>query len=165
MHLQGKAERFPQPAEVLVDAADLSETERALILYRHAKSANLAPETKQIVRAHAQLIIENKHFTPERAKRFVQEALPALVSEKASDEKIRTAIQRQLEQPTVSMAKSFKALDAHHQAVLISMLDADGGIVWRENLTAAIKRHVPSLSQVEDVLDNLGSHFLRSSDF
>ena len=163
MHLQGKAEKFPNPAEVLIDAADLSRTERALILYRHAKSASLTDAAKQIVRGHAETIVRNKHFTPERAERFVKEALPSLIVENASDEKIQMAIQRQLEQPTVSMTKSFNALDAQHQAVLIAMLDAGRGIVWPEDLLAAVQRHDPTLSNIEVLFENLGSHFLRSS--
>jgi len=44
MDAQGKARSFPDPAAVLVDVSELSIEERALILFRHARSAGLEKE-------------------------------------------------------------------------------------------------------------------------
>src|SRR5207244_7479782 len=41
MDLQGKASSFPDPGAVLVNASQLNDREKALILYRHARAANL----------------------------------------------------------------------------------------------------------------------------
>src|ERR1700761_8721992 len=38
LHQERGAERFPAPARVLVDAADLDAEEKVLILFRHAKA-------------------------------------------------------------------------------------------------------------------------------
>lgn len=164
MHLQGKAERFPQPAEVLVDAAELSPQERALILYRHAKHAGLDKAAKDLVKAHAPLIIGNKHFTPERAKRFVQQTLPLLVAANAGVEAIRAAVTREIEEPTVSMEKSFNSLDREHQQVLIAMLDAGSGAVSSDALTAAVRRQTGTESNVAQLTDDLSAHFLRCTE-
>lgn len=164
MHLQGRAEHFPQPGEVLVNAADLSRNERALILYRHAKHAGLATAAKEIVKAHARLIVDNEHFTPERARRFVQQTLPELVRTNASPERIRSAVVQEIEQPTVSMKKSFSALSAEHQGVLIAMLDAGSGGVTRQALADALQRQSGSASQLARLTDDLASHFLRCDD-
>jgi hypothetical protein len=164
MHLQGKAEKFPQPGEVLVNAAELSRNERALILYRHAKSAGLGEAAKNLVRAHAKLIIENEHFTPERAKRFVHETLPDLVSNNASPETITAAIVCEIEEPTISMKKSFDALDDAHQQILIAMLDAEGAEVTAESLAAAVQRLTDGELDVMKLTDDLSSHFLQRAE-
>src|SRR5262249_46819773 len=41
IHRERGGERFPQPGAVLVDAAALSPPEKTLILYRHARAADL----------------------------------------------------------------------------------------------------------------------------
>ena len=161
MHLQGRAEYFPNPGEVLVDASELSTVERALILYRHAKHAGLEPQAKDIVKAHARLIVDNEHFTPERARRFVQQGLPELVQTKASPKKIRDAIKREIDEPTISMKKSFAALGAEHRSLLIAMLDAGSGGVSRRDLTLALERQTGSASRIAQLTDDLAAHFLQ----
>jgi hypothetical protein len=161
MHLQGMGERFPQPGEVLVDAEQLSHVERALILYRHAKAMGLEREAKGIVKSNAQLIIRDKHFTPERAKRFVQETLPVLIGSKTRPEQIKEAIIREIQEPTVSMVKSFKALDSEHQKLLIAMLDAGSGMVFFHDLADAVQRQTDSKSNLDRLTEDLSSHFLR----
>lgn len=71
MDAQGKARSFPDPGSVLVDVTELSIEERALILFRHARSAALEEEAKALVRTYAGEIIEDPEFTPERIRRFV----------------------------------------------------------------------------------------------
>lgn len=164
MHLQGRAEKFPQPGEVLVNAAELSRNERALILYRHAKNAGLGDAAKTVVREHAKLIIENQHFTPERAKRFVQETLPELVASSASSKEVAAAIVREIEEPTVSMKKSFDALDEGHQQILIAMLDAEGAEISTESLAAAVQRLTDGELNVARLTDDLSSHFLHCAE-
>lgn len=162
MHLQGKGEKFPEPGEVLVDAANLTPVERALILYRHAKAGGLGAQAKALVRSNAQKIIRDEHFTPERAKRFVQETLPRLVSSKASPEAVTEAMIREIQQPTVSMEKSFKALDPEHQQLLIAMLDASsGGTVYFHALAEAVTRQTDALGNLNQLTEDLSSHFLR----
>jgi len=71
IHRERGAERFPQPAAVLVDAAALDRAEKALILFRHAKAAGASgTAAARLVRAHGDVIVEDPHFTPERIRRF-----------------------------------------------------------------------------------------------
>ena len=128
---------------------------------RHAKAVGLGRQAKEIVKNNAQLIIRDKHFTPERAKRFVKETLPGLVSSKAPPEKITQAIIREIQEPTVSMEKSFKALDPEHQKLLIAMLDAGSGTVFFNSLADAVQRQTDSKSNLDQLTEDLSSHFLR----
>jgi hypothetical protein len=78
MSLQGSAAKFPDHKEVLVKANRIENNERAIMLYRHARAAKLDEGAKSIVKKHAKGIVDNQHFTPERIRRFVREALPEL---------------------------------------------------------------------------------------
>ena len=162
MHLQGRAEKFPDPGEMIVDAASLTPNERALILYRHAKSAKLESEAKSIVKRFAREIISNENFTPERAKRFVQETLPTLTQTQASQKQIQAAIKREIEHPTVSMEKSFDALSPEHQQVLVAMLDVSEHLVSTSELSNVVRRHSNKQLDITQLISELGSHFLRS---
>ena len=62
LHQERGAERFPAPGEVLVDASALSTAEKTLILFRHAKAANLPPELRAEVRAHGAEIVAPSTF-------------------------------------------------------------------------------------------------------
>ena len=64
MSLQGSASKFPDHKEVLVRANKLETSERALMLYRHARAAGIDKRAKAIVRKHAGEIVGNAHFTP-----------------------------------------------------------------------------------------------------
>jgi len=80
MDLQGKAENFPEPGDVLVTASQLSVQEKALMLYRHAKAVGLEPVAKEIVKQNVRHIIADPNFTPERIRRFTRESLPVIAS-------------------------------------------------------------------------------------
>jgi hypothetical protein len=69
------SERFPAPAEVLVDASDLDLTEKTLILFRHTKDHEPSAAARKLVRSAGVSIVEHPHFTPERIRRFVCDRL------------------------------------------------------------------------------------------
>jgi hypothetical protein len=163
MHLQGRAEKFPQPSEILVDAAQLSRDEKALMLYRHAKAGGLEVQAKDLVRQQAAVLVENPHFTPERVRRFVSEALPRLVGGKSSPEATRAALLQEIERPTVSMRKSFEALGIEHRQVLVAMLDAGEHRVPSKSLREAYARLTGGAPYLEQLADDLAGHFLRIS--
>ena len=167
MHLQGKAQKFPNPGEVQVDAAELTTQEKALILYRHAKSIGLELNAKEVIKKHASTIIHNKHFTPERIRRFINNKLGAILESSQKSEVtsnlIKKAISLEIEEPTESMSKSFRALPKVHQQFLISMLDTGSGAVEAQAVRKIYKQ-LYSDSIVKDpalLEDELSSHFIR----
>jgi hypothetical protein len=64
---------FPSLGEILVDAKDLSTVEKAQMLYRHAKAANLPEKVRSFIRGSARHVVSNPYFTPERIRRLVAE--------------------------------------------------------------------------------------------
>jgi len=155
MSLQGKAERFPEPGKITVNATALSVTEKALMLYRHARAANLTDVGKSVVKMHAARIVGNQRFTPKRVERFVREWLPSLRS--TSDVSRLTAeIDRQIQQPTDGMSKSFLALPDSHKRLMVAFLDPGEDLADR---FASINRGSTATS-VKTILDDLNGQFL-----
>src|SRR5690242_3227366 len=107
VHREHGVERFPQPAEVLVDAADLSVEEKALILFRHARAAGLPAGPRMWLRRRGWRIVADAHFTPERIRRFAAERLPALdVGTRWHPEAVTAEVAAELREPTAAMATS-----------------------------------------------------------
>ena len=73
LDVSGENERFPKLGEVIVNAADLTPREKARMLFRHAKSAELSAPVREGLKERAMEIVNNKHFTPERIRRLVTE--------------------------------------------------------------------------------------------
>jgi len=127
MDLQGQAHRFPNPAAVLVDAGQLSLKERSLILYRHARAADLEEKLRKLIRCNAISIVYDPNFTPERIRRFIHENLPELDlanHQNQSDEVIYHQIREAIRNPTERMRKTFASLSAAHKWLLITLLEA-----------------------------------------
>jgi hypothetical protein len=128
MDLQGSAGKFPNPGAVLVDASKLSVTERALILYRHAKHSVASEAGRAVVRSHALRIVQNPNFTPERIKGFVAERLPALIDHSGAltvqPGRIELEVTEAINNPTKRMRMSFKALGRQQKYLLLAMLEA-----------------------------------------
>ncbi|MBD0329063.1 MAG: hypothetical protein ICV64_03055 [Thermoleophilia bacterium] len=157
-------ERFPQPAEVQVDAAALAVDERALILFRHAKAARLPERALDVVRTHGWSIVNHPHFTPERTRRFVAERLLPLAAARGLESgALAAAVAAEIREPTEAMAASFAALAPEHRAALVALLDAPPGPVPERDFAAAARRHSGSgLSRTHtELVDRLTDHFVR----
>jgi len=128
MDLQGKASSFPSPGAILVNAGNLSPREKALMLYRHAKSGNLEEDAKVIVKEHAKTLIRDPHFTPERIRRIVKDSLPSLSASlragNLSQGQVNSELRDAIRNPTERMRKAFRALDPSYKWLLISLLES-----------------------------------------
>jgi hypothetical protein len=156
LHRERGAERFPAPARVLVDAGDLDASEKALILFRHAKAARLPDSIRRQLRVLGAAIVENRHFTPERIRR-----LSRALSRGQWD--VGTAMRTELTTATGAMATSFGTLADEHRDLLVALLDTPPGPVPERELVAALRRHHDgSLSHPPaELVDRLADHFLR----
>jgi hypothetical protein len=157
------SERFPAPAEVHVDAADLDAAEKVLILFRHAKATELGARALAIVEAEGIRIVDHPHFTPERIRRFVQMRLPELAQTMGGPAGIGQAVRHEIEHPIEAMAASYLALSPSLKAVLIAMLDCPPAPVAERELAAAARRQAPAgLERAPfELVDRLTDHFLR----
>lgn len=164
LSLHGPAEHFPEPGKVQVRADRLDPMEKALILYRHARAAELGEEALQFVKEHARRIVQSPHFTPLRIHRLVADDLPRIMSLPVADRlpELQASIGRGLREPTNNMRTSFTALPGEHKRLLVSMLDASAGSSDRDSILEAYERHaLPNGAYgSSEVLDMLTEHFI-----
>lgn len=165
MDLQGEASKFPRPANVLVDASNLTVREKAMMLYRHAQRAGLGVDAKEIIRIHASRIVRDGSFTPERVRRFIKDTLPELIDKNKIGgifiQKLELEITRAIQTPTDRMRLSYSNLSEVHRKLLISILDSDNS--YSELIKLFKERtknnHPPQL--FEEVLEELEESFVK----
>jgi hypothetical protein len=158
LHQERGAERFPAPARVLVDSATLDTEDKALILFRHAKGAELSEATRGALARWGPMIVEEPTFTPERIRRLVLRL-------RGGEHNVSRAADVELTTPTEAMVTSFGALGEEHRDVLVALLDTPPGPVAERELVSALRRHHHgSLSRPPlHLVDRLADHFLRVS--
>jgi hypothetical protein len=161
LHLQGGAEGFPEPAKVIVQASDLSVPEKAMMLYRHARAAGLSAKARDLVRTHAERIVDHPHFTPLRVRRFVRDRIEQLATADADLRDIWRAVNEELAEPTMAMAQSFEALSPAARDLLISMLDV-GQAPTQTAIASAYERLAggDEAEAAETLIGQLDEHFL-----
>jgi hypothetical protein len=166
MDLQGDVEDFPEPADVLVTASQLSDEEKGLILYRHAKAANLESAVKGLLRSTAKAIVRNPSFTPERIRRFMHESLPAIGAEAKKGtvpgEVVLGQIQEAIWNPTDRMIKSFRALGEDYKWLLVALLE-QGHLPRIEDLREGFSRFSggSSAASFDQLLEELSEGFIK----
>ena len=168
MRLQGKAETFPEPSSIMVDAGNLTRTEKAMILYRHAKAAGFENHARDLLKIYAEMIVVDTYFTPERIRRFVKHSFPILIDEfdnhKLTVEVLTQAITREIQEPTRSLKQAFDCLPESHKRVLISRLDLDKSklLFDSEEFSQSFERHRPQIVErpYEQLQSDLTSSFL-----
>jgi hypothetical protein len=164
LDLQGKARHFPRPGDVLVDSSKLTRDEKALILYRHSKAANLSAASRKLVKSRARQIVAHQSFTPERIRRFVGERLSdfsARYADRPNSEELITEINREIQNPTDRMVKTFRALPNPHKFLLISLLESNGPCTPRELRKLYGERYPEEADQnLEEVIDELSEAFI-----
>ena len=166
LYLQGAAEDFPRPQEVIVNASKLTEQEKAQMLYRHAKNSVESDEGRALITKHAAVMVRHKDFTPLRIRHFVTQRLPEIMElpESKRQDKMGRAVAASMAQPTVSMKTSFAGLDRECRALLIAMLDShENAISLKEDLADGFERHLGqaphrSVLKVAEIVDE---HFVR----
>jgi len=171
MRLQGKSEEFPHPGSVLVDAANLSTLEKALILYRHAKAEGLDNDAREFVKKHAEMIVLHQHFTPERIRRFVRNSLRIISNDykdgKLKRESLKSIIQKEIREPTKTLKQAFDCLSEDHKRFLISRLDVSkqGFFIHEDDQKSSFSRHRPAGSKksYQKIEKELALSFLRST--
>lgn len=162
IHRENGLQRFPKPGDVMVDATDLTDAEKALMLFRHAVAADLGMGARSVIRTHAVAIVADPHLTPERIRRLVRVRLAGFAGGFPGSATVADGIAYEIARPTDAMAVSLAALDAEHRDILVAMLDAPPAPVSERDLAAAARRHLRELAQpVSALVDRLQDHFLR----
>ncbi|MES1241308.1 MAG: hypothetical protein ABUT39_06790 [Acidobacteriota bacterium] len=164
LDLTGRARTFPQPGELIVSADDLSQEEKARILYRHARSAPLSERLRGVIRERARSIVEDRHFTPERIRRLVEERLPEAENLGRGRWSVDLAeiVREAIRNPTRRMRTAFRGLPELHKRVLISLLDCERATIMQTLHTAVARLYQPvGKAELVETIEDLSSAFLR----
>jgi hypothetical protein len=165
IHREHGIERWPQPAEVQINASALGVEEKALILFRHTRAAAPGWRAVELVQEHGWGICANAHFTPERIRRFVWDRLPHLAAARAhaTAGQLAEAIRDEIREPTVAMATSLHALGPEQLALLVALLDCPPGPAPERDVATALRRLSDGgLEQAPgELVDRLTDHFVR----
>jgi hypothetical protein len=145
---QGELSKFPNPGAVLVQASGLSLEEKSLMLYRHARSANIRREAKDLVRRFAVPIVKSNQFTPERIRVAVNDQLPEIAKgfDAGDSTSCRNALDSVLEaisNPTDRMRTSFRGLPPPHKWLLVALLEA-GYWASENEIRPLYEKHCPA---------------------
>ncbi len=156
IHREHGTERFPEPAQVQVDAGSLDVAEKALIVFRHARAANLPSDARDAVRGHGLEVVWHPDYTPERIRRLTLRLQDA-------DGDVAGLIDETLRRPTEAMTASYHALAPEQRALLLAMLDSPPGPVPERDLARTARRHAggPLQRSPAELVDRLADHFLR----
>jgi hypothetical protein len=163
VHQERGAERFPRPGEVQVDASSLTVAEKALILLRHVRAADVPASTRRLARRVGPALVAHPHFTPERIRRFAATRLAELPAAAFSHSALVDLAARELAEPTDAMAASLRALGPEYRALLVAMLDQPDGPVPERDLVEVLHRHQTNglVHRPADLIDRVTDHFLR----
>lgn len=169
LNIDSGNDQFPKPIEVFVSANALSDEEKALILYRHAKHAGLDTVSKKLIKDNAVRIVRDEHFTPERIRRFITSALPELVKGASGlfgKLSLQSRLEKEIRDPTKRMRTSFNVLNTEQRQFLIAMLDCESGPVPELILDSARSRLFASTKNTSTKLiaRELDGHFILSSE-
>jgi len=160
MDLAGRAENFPDPAEVVVTATDLTLEERARILYRHAKAISFGAKGRRVVRRLAPAIVEDSNFTPERIRLAIADFSQHIDNLPGSA--IDGRLLQTIRHPTERIRLAFQKLTPAHQWILIAFLECDrSGNVGQLERRARILQAVDLESPFHVILDDLIGTFLK----
>jgi hypothetical protein len=166
MDLTGTAGTSVPSSEVIVTADEFTDEEKARMLYRHAKTARLPPQSIEAIKLHADRIISDPHFTPERIRRLVKEVLPTVATNIQSEQgrqRVKSQVLEALRNPTKRMTTSFRKLPETHRFTLAAMLDAEDRPTVAD-LKRVVQQHRPSLSERQflESIDDLTGTFIKS---
>jgi hypothetical protein len=159
---------FPDPNAVLVNAAQLTPMEKALILYRHVKRAGLPMLVRVGIRKFARKLSADPNFTPERIRRISEEVLPKYRTEATPSvdalEALQKEMQRAVDNPTERSTTTYRALPMGHKWALVAILEA-GAYASTPGTREAFDRLCPAgpHESFESAIDQLTEAFVKIS--
>jgi hypothetical protein len=138
--------------------------EKALILYRHAKAANLPEPSRELIKSRARQVVGHPAFTPERIRRLVRERLPELsrrFGNRLTDDKLTEEIAQAIRNPTEHMVKTFRALPDSHKLFLATLLEGNYWLTLPELKAMYRQKHSQESDEnIDEIVDELSEAFL-----
>jgi len=114
--------------KVIVNVENLTELEKAMILYNHAKKANLPDSIKYFIRKGCKVIVNNEYFAPESIRQLCTGEIIKFAQDSASETIVIEKVLVFLKSPGMAWQKAFKNSPFEVQFICIQIM-AEGGTV------------------------------------
>lgn len=123
--LREHIDNFPGIHEVLVDVGNFDITEKALILYNHAKNSALSENVRQLIKEQASFICQHPNFTPERIRQIVQLVLPEIEEKesKIGEQELNEKLDGFLNNPSERFQRAYEELGSSEKIMLMTLLN------------------------------------------
>lgn len=156
--------------KVTVAVDELSRLEKAMILYNHAKNANLPTEVREFLRSDACIgIVDHPNYSPESIRQLCTGRLVTFVKEALGDKAaISTKLSSFLSRPGEAWKTAYLAAPGGEKLLCTEVM-ASGGFI---HVSALKNRYENSLSSLPDIHEpfevsftNAQGTFLRKKPF
>lgn len=135
--LREEAEAFPDAGAVVVETGQLTEEEKAMMLFRHTVAAQLPNWRAAHLRRNLHSIVRAKEFTPLRLRRVMKRL--SAIEPGMSEEAVDAALSEEVRTPGRLMRRAFVGLTAEQRAFAYVLLDGSLGLgitpqdTWRRH--------------------------------
>ena len=118
---------------IVINVENLGRIEKAMILYNHAKKANLPDPIKDIIRAQCRDIVESDYFAPESIRQLCTGKIVELAESAPNSETVVQRVFEFLQSPGIAWKKAFVNSPSAAQFVCVQVM-AEGGRILYETL-------------------------------
>jgi len=145
--LREQIEGFPGIHEVLVEVSALTEIEKALILYNHAKHARLRGTAKNFIKRNATTIVNHENYTPERVRQLFLLLVPEITgrSSRKKEREWDSNLQSFMDNPSERYERVYKEALGSSERLLLMLLLSMGGEADSKHLCEEYERALVAL--------------------
>jgi len=126
---------------IAVNVESLSELEKAMILYNHAKKAHLPDNIKDIIKSECESIVKSEYFAPETIRQLCTAGILEFTQEARDKAAIVKKINDFLQSPGLAWKKAFKNAPSEVHFLCIQLM-SNGGIMFYEDLKGKYEHEI-----------------------
>jgi hypothetical protein len=124
--LRDAVAEFPASNEVLVEVGELTELQKAEMLYNHAKQADLSAGNKELIKSTAARLVNHPNFSPLRVRQLTTVVMKPHAGKSDTKAISEEDLFRFFDDPGERWVQAYRALSVSEQMLLTSTLDFSG---------------------------------------
>jgi len=111
---------------IKVNVEELSELEKAMILYNHAKKANLSEDIKEIIKDDCNEIIKSPYYAPETIRQLCTGVILEFSKKYKDPKEVSSQIKSFMRSPGLAWKKAFKKVPQEVNFLCIQLMSLGG---------------------------------------
>ena len=156
---------LPSKDNVVVSVNDLKRLEKAMILYNHAKKAQLPERVKEFLRNNCLKIVDHNCFAPESIRQLCTGKFAEFVgNDEISENEILAKVDRFLSSPGEAWKRAFKNSSQEEQLLCIELMSNGGDMPFdelREKYDTWKTKAGSSVLSFQDAFDRVEGSFIK----